>query len=455
MQQKIYNLLRDFVAVESISCTRTEREASVFVRDYFAKFPHFQAHPEHFGIYDIPDDPYDRTIPYAFLKGNSANTAVIMGHFDVVDIEDYGEAKPLAFDLDHLAAKLAEMDLPPDARADMESGEWLWARGVEDMKAGLVVNMVLLEEYAKMAEEGTLPGCIFFMAVPDEESYSAGMRAGITLLSGFKDRYGLKLNVLMDPEPCIMTGDGRQIVDIGTVGKTMPVVMVQGVQAHVANKFNGFSPLSVISRIQRKTEESLAFTDSYRGEATMPPTWANLRDLKKYYDVTIPHRAAGYMTVLSFQSTPDQIMEKMKAIAEESFREAAAAWNDLLQEYKGLVNIKPKEEFVLEPLVFSFGELCAKLKAEKGEAFEKFFAEEQAKIEARILAGDVNYPDSTVEFMEDVLNFADIKQPLVLLAFAPPYYPAFNSDLIPGKEGAGEKIFRLYTDVLASFGRGP
>ena len=454
MQTKIYNLLRDFVAVESISCTRTEREASVFVHDYFAKFPYFQAHPEHFGIYDIPDDPYERTIPYAFLKGNSANTAVIMGHFDVVDIEDYGEAKPLAFDLDHLAAKLAEMDLPPDARADMESGEWLWARGVEDMKAGLVVNMVLLEEYAKMAEEGTLPGCIFFMAVPDEESYSAGMRAGITLLSDFKDRYGLKLNVLMDPEPCVMTVDGRQVVDVGTVGKTMPVVMVQGVQAHVANKFNGFSPLSVISRIQRKTEESLAFTDSYRGEATMPPTWANLRDLKKYYDVTIPHRAAGYMTVLSFQSTPDQIMAKMKAIAEESFREAVAAWNDLLQEYKGLVNIKPKEEFVLEPLVFGFGELCAKLKAERGEAFDKFFAEEQAKIEARILSGDVNYPDSTVEFMEDVLNFADIKQPLVLLAFAPPYYPAFNSDLIPGKEGAGEKIFRLYTDVLASFGRG-
>ena len=67
MQTKIYNLLRDFVAVESISCTRTEREASVFAHDYFAKFPYFQAHPEHFGIYDIPDDPYDRTIPYAFL----------------------------------------------------------------------------------------------------------------------------------------------------------------------------------------------------------------------------------------------------------------------------------------------------------------------------------------------------------------------------------------------------
>ena len=46
MQTKIYNLLRDFVAIESISCTRTEREASVFVRDYFAKFPYFRAHNE-------------------------------------------------------------------------------------------------------------------------------------------------------------------------------------------------------------------------------------------------------------------------------------------------------------------------------------------------------------------------------------------------------------------------
>ena len=453
MKNKIYNLLRDFVAVESISCTRTEREASVFIRDYFAKFPYFQAHPEHFGICDIPDDPYDRTIPYAFLKGNSANTVVIMGHFDVVGIEDYGEAKPLAFDLDNLEAKLKTMDLPPEARADMDSGEWLWARGVEDMKAGLVVDMVLMEDYAKMAEEGALPGCIFFMGVPDEESYSAGMRAGVKLLADFKKKYGLKLNIMLDPEPCAVTEDGTQIISVGSVGKTMPVVMVQGVQAHVGHKFAGFSPLSVIGRIQQKTEESLAFTDTYQGEATVPPTWANLRDLKKKYDVTIPHRAAGYMTVLSFQSTPDQIMERLKAIAKESFEEAIASWADMLGEYNKKTAMHMREEYAYETPVFAFGELCGKLKAEKGAAFDAFFAAEKEKIEAMILAGEVNYQDGTVAFMEDLLNFADIKQPLVLLAFAPPYYLAFNSNLIPGKENSGEELYAFASSVLNGLGR--
>jgi len=175
-------------------------------------------------IQKLFDDAFKRTghvnayfpllIPYAFLKGNSTNTVVIMGHFDVVGIEDYGEAKPLAFDLDNLEAKLKTMDLPPEARADMDSGEWLWARGAEDMKAGLVVDMVLMEDYAKMAEEGTLPGCIFFMGVPDEESYSAGMRAGVRLLADFKKKYGLKLNVMLDPEPCAVREDGTQIISV-------------------------------------------------------------------------------------------------------------------------------------------------------------------------------------------------------------------------------------------------
>lgn len=449
MQDKIYALLKELVAIPSISCVSHEVEAGQFIYDYFKEMPYFQEHKQFLGMHMIPGDIFGRAVPYAFIKGNSVKTVVIMGHFDVVGVEEYGEAEDLAFSLgDELEKVLSTKELPPKARLDMESGEWIWGRGVADMKGGLVVNMVLMEEYAKRAQEGTLPGSIFFMGVPDEESYSAGMRAGVTLLSDFKDKYKLDLKLLIDPEPNNITEDNKQIMSIGSVGKTMPVVMVQGVTAHVGYRFNGISPLGILSRIELKTEESLAFTESFRGEATMPPSWANMRDLKRTYDVSIPYRAAGYFTVLSFAMTPDQILEKLKEISMEAFEEAVEALNNLYQKFKKLNKFEVKEKIFYEPVIYTVGELIKKLREENGTSFDAFYAESYKVIEKSIAEAKINYQDATVSFMERLLDFADLKYPLVLLGFAPPYYPAIQSDLIPGKEGVGSEIFHIVKELI-------
>lgn len=454
MQEKIKQLLKDFIAIPSVSCTREEILAAEFIRDYFAKFEYFQKNPDFFGLYDIPDDPYDRKVPYAFIKGNSDNTVVLMGHFDVVGVEDYGEAIPQAFTMgEELEKILAGKALPPDARADMDSGEYEWGRGVMDMKAGLVIHMVLMEDYAAQALKGELPGNIFFLGVPDEESYSAGMRAGVTVLSDFKDRYGLRLNLMIDGEPCSITDDGEMVFTVGSVGKIMPVVMVQGVTAHVGHRFGGITPLGILSRMEIKTDESLVFSNSYEGEATMPPSWANMRDMKRKYDVSLPLRASGYMTVLSFTDTPDQIMAEMKRIAKESFEESVEALDSMYQKFKTMNKYERREKLYYEPLILSFAELCERLKEEKGEAFDAFYEKTMAQIEQKILSGELNYQEATVEIMEESLNFADIKQPLVLIAFAPPYYLAINSDLMPGHEGSGTKLFEEAKAFMAQFGR--
>lgn len=456
MQEKIRQLLKDFVAIPSISCSREEIKAAEFVRDYFAKLPYYAEHPEHFGLYDIPDDPYDRKVPYAFLKGNSDNTVVLMGHFDVVSVEDYGEAIPLAFSMGkELEDALSKKIMPPEARKDMESGEFEWGRGVMDMKAGVVVFMALMEDYAKQAQAGTLPGNIVFLGVPDEESYSAGMRAGVTVLSEFKDRYGLRLNLMIDGEPCPETKDGEMILTIGSIGKILPVVMVQGVTAHSGNRFNGITPLSILTRMEQKTDESLIFTNSYKGDASMPPSWLNLRDMKRGYDVSIPFRAYGYLTVLSFTDTPDQIMAELKRIANESFEEAVDALDRMYQQFKKANVYQLKDKMYYEPLVLSIDELVEKLKGEKGAEFDAFYERARSKAESKVLSGELNYPDATVTLMEDLLNYADIKQPLVLIGFAPPYYPAINSDLMPGHEGCGEKLFEEIAGFMKDqFGRG-
>ena len=47
------------------------------------------------------------------------------------------------------------------------------------------------------SQKGELPGSLFFMAVPDEESYSAGMRAGAQVLREFKRKYDLDYKLLL------------------------------------------------------------------------------------------------------------------------------------------------------------------------------------------------------------------------------------------------------------------
>ncbi len=453
MKEKIMKLLTDLVAIDSISDSAKEVAAAEYIYHFLSELPYFKAHPEDVGLLEIEGDAHGRKVPYAFLNGEKRNTVVMMGHFDVVNAEVYGEAEALAFTLgEELEKALSKKALNEAQRADMESGEWIWGRGAADMKGGVAIHLVLFEKYAAQAMEGKLPGCLFFMAVPDEESYSAGMRAGAQVLREYKRKYNLDYKLLIDPEPTNLS-EGKQIMSIGSVGKSMPVVMVQGVTAHVGHCFNGISPLGMLSGIYLRTNGSLEFSDSYEDEATMPPTWTNMRDMKYIYDVSIPYRASGYFTVLSFSTTPDQIMAKLKRISEEVFGEMVTKLNDTYQEFKKINKFETREKIHYDTLVLTFAELIERLKKEDAAGFAAFYEKAYAEVAEKTGSGELNYPTATLVLMEKVLNYADIKQPLILLGFAPPYYPAIHSDLIAGKENAGTDAYQFVKKAAAAYGQ--
>ena len=141
---------------------------------------------------------------------------------------------------------MCSSDLNEQQRADMESREWIWGRGTADMKGGIAIAMFLLEKYAALAQKGELEGSVFFAAVADEESYSAGMRAISPVMLECRKKYDLKLKLLINPEPAGELGDA-QILSLGSIGKSMPVIMVQGELAHVGHSFNGFNALSLLN----------------------------------------------------------------------------------------------------------------------------------------------------------------------------------------------------------------
>lgn len=167
-----------------------------------------------------------------------------------------------------------------------------------------------------------------------------------------------------------------------------------------------YSAVSVLSRFLLKTEVSPQFVDVYKGEMCVPPTWLYLKDQKELYDVSLPYRACGYINMLQFDTTPEQVMTQLQALCREKDAAGFAAYYE--KQYE---------------------EICRKIQG-----------------------GEWNYPQATVEMMKRVLDFADMTEPVMVLGFAPPFYPAFHSDRLPGKTGAGSAYFAKLQSVAMQVG---
>ena len=452
-EQKILKILTELTTLKSRSGTSDENLASDYIYEYIKGLDYFREHREDCNLIAIEEDPMGRHIPYGLIRGKSGNTVILTGHFDVVDEFDYGEARPLAFTIgEELESALRKNPMTEKQERDMNSGEWIWAKGAADMKGGLAIHMALMEEFSRKALAGQLEGSVLFMAVPDEESYSRGMRSAAGLLADIKEKNGLNYKLLINPEPNDLVDD-NQIMFLGTVGKTMPVIMVQGISSHIGHCFDGFNPLSVLTAIYQQTNGSLFFADSYMDEATMPPTWLKMRDLKNVYDVSIPLRATGYFTVLSLTSGPGEILKKLTAICSHAAEEEVHKLEQTYVQYKKINKFETKSELGLHPRVYSFNELRNELTERDGERFTEFYDNAYEQIAGEIASGCTNYPDGTIMLMEKVLDFAGFTDPVVVIAFAPPYYPAVNGNMVSGKEFFAKKAYDIVSGISAEDGQ--
>lgn len=356
--------------------------------------------------------------------------------------------------------------MPEEVKEDFLSGEWMFGRGTADMKGGLSVGLALLDWYGKLVVEaerkecgtaafetktasGTeetpeISGNLLFVTVPDEEGYSAGMRGAVPFLNDLKERFDLEYTALIDLEPASME-NGAKTIYTGSVGKTMPAVLVQGVKAHVLNCFQGVSSVGVLSSFFMKTELAPEFAEKSATEICPPPTWFCLRDRKEGYDVSVPFRAGGYMSILGFEKTPDEVIKRLKELGKESFEEYArrmeAQWKavekaEVPEEKAGLTSegnplACPGTAAAAEAEVLTVSELLAYCRKEQGEAFTAWLSEAYKTQKARLDKGETNFPSATLDFMEQLLNQSGISGPVMILGFAPPFYPAVDS----GKEG--------------------
>lgn len=422
LSKEIEELLLKYIKINSQTGTALEKESEYFLLSYLRGIDYFAVNSDYFGAYNLENDPFDRSVIWAMVKGAGSETVILLHHNDVVDISDYKSLKNVAYSPEELAKELMKStaELDKEVVEDLESGEFMFGRGTADMKAGGSIQLVLLKHYSELKN---FKGNIVLISVPDEENLSAGMRGAVSLLRELKINYGLDYKGVINSEPHQRKGELGGVIAEGSIGKIMPYVHVRGTLAHIGKVFDGFNPVPLLSRIVTNTDLNPNLTEAIEGQITPPPTWVYLKDDKDTYDVSMPMSISGYLSILTFTKKPKEIMDIFIDICTKSFK---SHLRDLNKKYKGYCEISGIEYTKLKwkPKVMSFAQLYDKAIQKHGYVFEKNYKDLYENIDLKISQGMMTMVEGTNRLLDYTFNYIDDNQPVVVVALAPPYYPS-------------------------------
>ncbi len=271
------------------------------------------------GLDPVEGDAYGRQNVYAFLQGQTPTALVLLGHFDTVDTADYGVLEPWALDPEGLATRLdilSQSSPGADINSQEDASEWMFGRGVADMKSGVAVNIALLR---RLAQEERPPLSIVFLATPDEENESAGVLQGIRFLLRLREQYGLRYigAINTDYTTAIYPGDPRRYIYKGTVGKLLPSFLCIGCESHAGDPFQGLDANLLAAALIRDLSMNDELCDRVPGQITAPPVTLHATDLKDHYDVQLPFAAYFYLNVLTSTTDPTIMLGRLQARAEK------------------------------------------------------------------------------------------------------------------------------------------
>ncbi|MCP8968547.1 M20/M25/M40 family metallo-hydrolase [Ectobacillus ponti] len=413
-------LLCDLVGFGSITGTPAEVGVAHFIVEQLQTLSYFQEHPEQVRTHLTKDG---RLIVTALVKNaaEKQETAVLLSHFDVVAIEDYGRWRHLAFQPEELtkAFQAQKHLLPQDVQRDMETGEWLFGRGTMDMKCGLAAQMAMLER----AAAGVFEGNVLLLAVCDEEVNSAGMLAAAPVLLELAEEHQLKYQVCLDSEPHFprYPGDETNYIYSGSIGKVLPGFFCYGKEAHVGEPLAGLNANLMASYVTCELELNTAYCETVRGEVMQPPTSLQQYDLKKGYSVQTPHKAAVLFNLFVMEKPMEEIVRQLKGSAEAAARSIEETYRRQAQRFAKLQHSDPKE---LQVKVWTLQELL-------DYAVQTYGAEAVARLQDIRPEKGEDERDVAVRFVDELASLCNEQAPMIVLFFAPPYYPSVSSEELP------------------------
>ena len=422
LSKRIEQIALELTGQLSVLDTPDEILIAEKVYSIMSEMKYFKAHPENLYFVPVKGDKLGRKSVVAIVNGEkkpSDKTVVMIGHIDTVGISDYGPLAEYANQPLVLTEKFKEIDLPAQVKKDLESGEYLFGRGIFDMKSGDAIIMALMEMISDDIEN--FEGNLIYGAVCDEEGNSGGMLNVVPELCRLQDEKKYDYLALLDTD--YMTeeyeGDENKYVYVGTVGKLMPTFFVVGKETHVGESFKGIDPNQIAAEITRRINLNPEFSDVAEGEVTLPPVTLKQRDLKPEYSVQIAKTAVVFFNYPTHCSTPDQVLEKMVNAGQECFQNVVDMLNERYEKFCEMAH-RPFHKLPWEARTMTYHQLCEVVKAEVGEEFDakvQAYAEELAKDET------IDARDRNTHLVEFVHGMWSDKNPVLIVYFSQPYYP--------------------------------
>lgn len=415
--EQLLDLLCDLVQIPSVTESAAEKEFPSAVTQRLRELDYYQQHPEHLQLH--PTDDGRAFVTALAKKEGVQDTIILISHFDVVSVEDYGAWMPHAFDPRTLTRLYAEQpdELPEAVQQDMAAGDWLFGRGTMDMKCGLALHMSLIER----ACAGEFAGNLLLVTVPDEEANSVGMRAAVPVLLELARTHGLVYKTVVNSEPMFarFPGDTEKYIYTGSIGKVLPGFLCYGKETHVGEPLAGLNANLMASQLTCEMELNTSFCETIEGEATAPPTNLIQKDLKKGYSVQIPHRAVTLFNLFLLEKQIEDVVEPLLATAKKAADKLARHYAEQAEQYSQYAAFAPQP---LSIAVMSYAELYDYAVRTHGK--ERVEALQQELIDQR---GDRDDRDMAIELVDGLAILCKELSPMIVLFFAPPFYPAISS----------------------------
>lgn len=411
--QRSWELMLQLTHFQSISESPGEGEIARFIHSRLAEHPYFQAKPEMLRLTPLPaaNNP---AVVTALVQGQGNRTVMFMNHHDVVEIEDYGTLKDLAFDPLKLTENLDPVKLPEAARQDLQSGQWIFGRGTMDMLFGLALQLEMTLDRAGAPDS---PGNILFLSVSDEENNSLGMRHAIAVIRELQQEYGLEFTAALNSEPHGYDGEGH-VIQTGSDGKLLPLFYCFGRETHVGALYEGINAHLLLAEVTRMLELNPGFSDSCAGAVTFPPSVLRAGDMKQGYNVSTPAEAWAYFNVFTLATPPAEIMAKLVRLAEQAAKSAmerlamsARAWGKLAGTELELPPWQPR--------VMTFAQLWDECIQAHGPEVAKGIDE----LASQLRDQGLDLQRLTLELVHEIHRHCPNRDPKIVIALAPPFYP--------------------------------
>ena len=444
LTKRIEQIALDLTSQLSVLDTPDEILIAEKVYSILSEMKYFKSHPENLYFVPVKGDKLGRKSVVAIVNGEkkpSDKTVVMIGHIDTVGISDYGPLAEFANQPLVLTEKFKEIELPEDVKKDLESGDYLFGRGIFDMKSGDAIIMALMEMISDDIEN--FEGNLIYGAVCDEEGNSGGMLNVVPELCRLADEKKYDYLALLDTDYMTeeYSGDENKYVYVGTVGKLMPTFYVVGKETHVGESFKGIDPNQIAAEVTRKINLNPEFCDVAEGEVTLPPVTLRQRDLKPEYSVQIAKTAVVFFNYATHCSTPDQVLDKMMKAGQECFQTVVDMLNERYERFCEMAH-RPFTKLPWEARTMSYQQLCDVVRKEVGEGFDAMvqaYAEELMKDET------IDARDRNTKLVEYVHGLWSDKNPVLIVYFSQPYYPHIY---IKGDEPKEKALLEAVADAV-------